>query len=244
MYNKEKCQEKKGNKSMKIKKNPPRLWGYLLWGSVILLLAGCRLGVTDQGAAENTETEAAQAKSQEVQSQPVAGDLSQEQWDGMQKKGSWADRVVEVGILADCTNPYTVVCFEIFGREAGACSRPLVVELHDSRDGYEAQKGQLEWLLSRGVDVLLVDMADRDRQKELKADLEGMDCPVIYFGTRPKEELLEDSDIQYIGLSQEEALELSQALAEERFEETGFRERAHKTGEELLQRVLELFPEE
>ncbi|MCI8417568.1 MAG: hypothetical protein HFI33_08780 [Lachnospiraceae bacterium] len=205
-------------------KNATRLLGIFICSSILLFLPGCQRGTAENTAAEKMETE----KTEEME-QGVSGQTD-----------SWADQVLEVGILADCTNPYTVVAFEIFGREAGKCNRPLVVELHDSRDGYEAQKGQLEWLLERGVDVLLVDMAHRDSQADLKKDLESVDCPVIYFGTRPEEELLEENNMQYIGLSQEEAQELTKALEEERFEESGFRERAGEAGEELLQVVLEL----
>ena len=77
-----------------------------------------------------------------------------------------SSQVLEVGIMADGTNPYAVVASETFCRKAGESSYPIVVEYHDSRDGCDTQKAQLRGLKERGVDILLIHVVDLERYNE------------------------------------------------------------------------------
>lgn len=148
-------------------------------------------------------------------------------------------QVLEVGIMADDTNPYAAAVYKAFCLKAGEGSVPVVVEFHDGRDGYETQKWQLEVLRERGVDLLLVNMADMERQAELAEDICQADIPVLYFGTRPSEALLEKTEGQYVGLPVEEETKLGEVLEAEQFEESEFPDLAQKVGEALYRTVLE-----
>ncbi len=144
-----------------------------------------------------------------------------------------SSQVLEVGIMADGTNPYAVVASENFCRKAGDGSYPVVVEYHDSRDGCDTQKAQLKGLKERGVDLLLIHVVDLKRQEELAEEIKSLDIPVLYFGTRPGEALLEETGGTYVGLEEEEEKELSKVLEEGSFEESGFRELAESAGGKL-----------
>lgn len=155
-----------------------------------------------------------------------------------------SDQVIEAGMVVDCTDPYAVVSFEVFSRQAGECSAPVVVELHDCREGYEVQKAQLELLNEHGIDLLLMDVTKGEEsqahQQELAQLIAKLNVPVIYFGTPPQEETLEVTGGTYVGLSEEEAAEYEAIRKEDRFEESGYREKAKEAGETLLNLVLEM----
>ncbi len=192
---------------------------WVVLGSIGLLLCGCAFG------ANKPEKE--------------PQELSSEQRDAEEKSDIPASQqVLEVGITADNTNPYAVAVYNAFCLKAGKGSCPIVVEFHDGRDGYEVQKLQLEALEKRGVDLLLVNVADLERQTELSEDICQAGVPVLFFGTRPKEEVLERTGGQYVGLSEEEETELGEIIEAEQFEESEFPALAEKVGEDLYQAAL------
>ena len=144
-----------------------------------------------------------------------------------------SSQVLEVGIMADGTNPYAVVASETFCRKAGESSYPIVVEYHDSRDGCDTQKAQLRGLKERGVDILLIHVVDLERQEELQEEIGSLDVPVLYFGARPGEELLEETKGEYVGLDEKQEAELLKTLEAEGFETSKFQWLAKKAGEDL-----------
>ncbi|MBQ8184331.1 MAG: hypothetical protein IJ036_00935 [Lachnospiraceae bacterium] len=153
-----------------------------------------------------------------------------------------ADQVLEVGVLMDYSAPYAVAVFETFSVAAGKADTPVAVELHDCRDGYEAYQDCLELFQDRSVELLMVDMMEdfsEEEQQNLAEGIRDLGIPVLYFGTVPEEETLEITGGRYVGLSEKEEKELKKILKKDGFEESEYPEKAVKTGEELLQLVLE-----
>ncbi len=218
-----------------------KIFQILMMTTVILLsVEGCRRNIpgTDEAKTgrENLDQkeqadqrelpDMKEAAGQASMEDPNKGDLS-----------SVREEVLEVGIVADCSNPYAVVVFEQFCQEAKACETPIVVELHDSDSSYDKARQQLEWLAERGIDILLVDVGNTKEQEELGEEIRAMAYPTLYFGLRP--EKLEELESSYIGLTGEEQKELEQALEQDQFEESGFRQRAEEDGRKLWERVWE-----
>lgn len=153
---------------------------------------------------------------------------------------AYADQVLEVGILADCSDPYAVVTYESFVAEAGRSEETIVVELHDCREGYEARMEGLETVKETGIDVLLMDWMDVEPEEALREQIaetiEALDVPVYFFGPRNPMDLLGIGG-SYVGLSPEEAFAYANAKAENRFDESGYREHAQKAGRVLFEQV-------
>ena len=97
-----------------------------------------------------------------------------------------SEQVIEVGILTDCGDPYAVVTYESFIKEASQASEAIVAELHDCRQGYEAQLEALAAVKKTGVDILLIDIIEDGvlDGEELEAAMGELEVPVLYFGAK------------------------------------------------------------
>lgn len=220
----------------------------MLSGMLLLPLQGCRGNPQSaekiRPGQEETLDQSQVSDPEELSGQGEEPDLKETAGQGVLAEkdtadsSSLRDQVLEVGMVLDCSNPYTVVVFEEFCREAEKCDTPIVVELHDSNSSYEKQEQQLEWLIQHGMDILLVDVGTTKEQEKLGEDIRSLGYPTLYFGLRP-EKLKEELENSYIGLTQEEQRELEQTLEQERFEESGFRQRAQEDGRKLMERVWE-----